>query len=398
MRKARARGEARRLRLATPVLALWLALPSLAWAEDSLAGGWEGFIEERQRPVFLVVKLLKTETGWAGTAEIPGAGSFPLQDVRFETPQVGFVVALDPAPLNFAGTLDAGGINGTVTQGDEITPFSLRRPLTFPPPANRVEAWQQDLEVAEKKFLRYDRSFSPAAREAFREAIAKLKGSLERMNDPEIIVALSRAVALSDNAHTRLYLLRNRTELRRYPIRVYWFSEGLYVVKAAAEHRDLLGERVLTIGAHKAEEVKRQVRDLFAGNESWINYMSTYFLTSPEILYGLGLIPDLEAAEWSFEDAVGKRVVRKLTPLPLEKKNTPTEAWWDLSPAREGESGWIHVLAGGKAPAPLYLRNPNQYYWFEYLAKEKTLYLQYNRSQNMAAEAFSAFAERLLQF
>lgn len=393
--RKRSLGEAR---LAATILTLGLALPALARAEEGLAGAWEGFIEERRRPIFLAVKLVKAEAGWTGTVEIPGAGSFPLQEIRFDAPQVSFVLALDPAPLNFAGTLDGEGISGTVTQGDETTPFSLRRPPTFPPPANRVEAWRQDLEVAEKKFLRYDRSFSPAAREAFRAAIAKLKVSLATMNDPQVIVALARAVALSDNAHTRLYLLRNRTELRRYPIRVYWFSEGLYVVKTRREHGDLLGARVLAIGVHEPEEVKRKVGELFAGNESWRTYKSTYFMTSPEILFGLGLIPDLESTEWSFEDATGKRVLRTLIPLPLEKKTTPTEAWWDLSPAREGESAWIHALADGNAPTQLYLRNPNQHYWFEYLVRERTLYLQYNRSQNMAAEAFSAFTERLLKF
>src|SRR5262245_5876450 len=78
--------------------------------------------------------------------------------------------------------------------------------------------WREDLQFAVDAFLARDRSFSPAAREKFRAAIAKLQQTVESRTDEQIIVELARAVALANNAHTRLYLVRNRTELRRYPI------------------------------------------------------------------------------------------------------------------------------------------------------------------------------------
>src|SRR5262245_38068292 len=84
--------------------------------------------------------------------------------------------------------------------------------------------WREDLQFAVDTFLARDRSFSPADREQFRATIAKLPQTVESKTDEQIIVALAEAVALANNAHTRLYLVRNRTELRRYPIRVWWFA------------------------------------------------------------------------------------------------------------------------------------------------------------------------------
>ena len=73
---------------------------------------------------------------------------------------------------------------------------------------------------------------------------AFLRNSQPReLSDAEILMRMAAVVALSGNPHTRLYLLRNRTELRRLPVRLWWFNDGLYVVRARTDHRDLLGCR-----------------------------------------------------------------------------------------------------------------------------------------------------------
>src|SRR5207247_5049407 len=110
-------------------------------------------------------------------------------------------------------------------QGQQSATAASGRPKLSP------AQWREDLQFAVNTFLARDRSFSPVARERFRAAIARLEQNLDSKRDEQIIVELARAVALAGNAHTRLYLLRNRTELRRYPIRVWWFPEGLYVVR-----------------------------------------------------------------------------------------------------------------------------------------------------------------------
>ena len=109
--------------------------------------------------------------------------------------------------------------------------FLLRRIDELPVVHSREEAWRQDFDVALSRFLPYDRSFSDAARTEFRQRIQRLKDSVARRSDAELMVELARAVALSRNAHTRLYLVRNRTEVRRLPIRVWWFRDGFHVAR-----------------------------------------------------------------------------------------------------------------------------------------------------------------------
>lgn len=262
-----------------------------------------------------------------------------------------------------------------------------------------MEAWKQDLDVVRSRFLKYDRSFAPPARAAFEKAILRLEVSLPDLSDQEIIVAMSKAIALSGNAHTRLYLLRNRTELRRLPVRVHRFSDGLFVVRATSAHRDTLGCRVASLGSLDPQEVSERVARLFAGNASWVDYKSSYFMTSPEILYGLRMIEEMEKATFGFDCPDGKSFERALMPLPLQRKKKATEAWRDLSPLwRDGGDEWETALSAA-ASTPLYLRDPYRHYWFEYMEKSKALYLQYNRSQNMPKGAsFSDFAAEVEAF
>jgi len=273
-------------------------------------------------------------------------------------------------------------------------------PSTTDPELQRLTPaqWREDLQFAVDTFLERDRSFSPEARLRFRATIANLQKTVERKTGEQIIVELAKAIALSKNAHTRLYILRNRSELRRYPIRVWWFADGLYVVRATPEYSKLLGAKILRIGGHPVEQVKQAVDPLFAGNASWLNYMSTYTMTSPDVLTGLGLIASDGKAEIVFKNRLGKGEKRQLEPLPLRRSNEATESWWDLSPTRPRNDGpWVSALSLEASRLPLYLQNTERQYWSQYLPKEKLVYIHLNRAADApGGESFAEFGNRTL--
>lgn len=259
------------------------------------------------------------------------------------------------------------------------------------------DAWRADLRFAADSFLARDRSFDDAAKARFRATVSALSDSADRLTDEEIVVGLARAVALAGNAHTRLYLLRNRSELRRLPVRVWWFSDGLFVVRAKPGYEALLGARVVRICGRGVDRVRRAVRPLYAGNEAWARYISTYTMTSPEVLAGLHLCPRGTAPSATFVDRAGRRFDRVLQPLPLDLSNDSREAWWDLAPLHPGVQGpWASALPSDTARLPLYLRDPLRMYWMAYLPAERVLYVQHNRADQMRDEPMAAFADRVL--
>ncbi|HEX5706090.1 MAG TPA: hypothetical protein VFX96_02260 [Pyrinomonadaceae bacterium] len=339
-------------------------------------GAWEGVIEDPARPV-----VVEADFG-SGKARLHAGGPtpLPLEKLPTQAGHIRFRVTAGERVFSFEGERSGGTkISGAVSFGERRLPFWLERLPTAATPRDRVEAWQQDLDAMLNRFLRYDRSFSADDRAAFRERIAGLRRSLRTKSDQEVMVELARAVALSGNAHTRLYLMRNRTEVRRLPLRVWWFKDRLHIVRAGVEQKELLGCRVLKVGAMDIATATMRVRGIDAGNASWQRYMSAYFLTSPDVLFGAGVIPSPEQVALTVSCGNKRRDVR-LSPLPLRRETAPVEAWWALVPAYQ-EPNTSLTSALRTDAAPRYLRNAQKNYWFEYVPELRAIYLQYNRSQ-----------------
>ena len=366
------------------------------------AGDWETVIASPQRPWIFLVHLRPAGGAWSGTMSAHGLPDFALHDVRVDSSRVHFVFPPELDSLVFDGALGGDGIVGAVSGAWPTTPTRLTRVVPLPKPANRLEAWRQDLDFAAAHLSKYDRSFTPRTRGEFQAALLELKLDLPRRNDAEILVALSRAVALSGNAHTRLRLdpTRQGSFATEFPIRIWWFSDGPYVLKAAPEYRRALRCRVIAIDGHELSEARNKVAIMFAGNASWGDYLSPIYLTSPDVLLGLGLIRSRGRAKFTFEDAGGSRFNLWIRSMQVDRSTMADESWQELSPLMvTGKPPLESALAADPDSLPLYLRHPRQPYWFEFRAVSGLLYFQLNRSTNAdVGPSFREFGDSLVAF
>jgi len=345
-------------------------------------------VDDRTRPVVVAVDFDQM------SMRVSGNETVPVENLRVDgSGTLTFETSLGGDTLRFSGRPAGTQLSGRVTVGAGQMPFSLTRLPDLAAPRDRVEAWRQDLDVVRMRFLRYDRSFMNETQAAARHRLGRLSGSLGQRTDQEILVDLSRTIGLSGNAHTRLYFVRNRTEVRRLPIRAWWFRDELRVVRAAVDQNDLLGCEIRRIGDVSTDEAFERVRDLKAGNTSWQRYMSAYYLTSSDVLAGAGVVRNADEVEYTL-DCGGTSLTTTLEALPLRQTASATEAWWDLVPAHPAvDSSLMPALPPRMSPR--FLRRAQENYWFEYVPDIDSVYVQYNRSQESGAEPISAFAERL---
>lgn len=361
---------------------------------QSFSGNWEGEMAPPRWPAYLHISL-DLSADPVGSIYTLGQ-TIELGDPRYdgETLTVSLIGPWSITPrIHLRQTGE--GLVGDWQEEDSHYPMWLGRVPDLPTPDDRTAAWLQDIDTLDTRFLRFDRSFGVEARTEFRQRLAELRDRVADMSDGEIMIALSQAVALADNAHTRLYMLRNRTVFRRLPIRFWWFGDSLRIVSANANHRHLLGCQIDTISGTPALEAQEIAATAVSGNLSWANYKSTYLLSSPETLHGLGLAAPDAPVELGLSDCEAGSIAT-VSALPLERSDDPVEAWWELSPYLAVQNGRVQVLADRTDNLPLYLSQSDNVHWYQRLDGQGLFYIQLNRAEAMGDQDFGDFSESLL--
>jgi hypothetical protein len=373
------------------------AVPGSAGAPPQTAApmSWEGFMQDRSFDQFITINLKPQTDGSGGTFQVLGQ-VLPVSNVEWDGDRVTARVGSEGDNLVLEARRTPGWLSGELKMSDGSQVLVLREIPSYPAPRSRTEAWQQDLDVMTRRFAQLNRSLTPGERTLFIEKVEAIRASVDNLNDDQIAMRMAEALTVDDEPHTRLLLLRNATQLRRLPVRVWWFPDGLRIIRTTPEYRQLLGCRIDDFAKVPARQARELAGRAYAGNSSWRDYMTTYTLTSPEALRGAGITRDLEQVEVGLSDCrgAGRRTLR---PQPLVKSDRTVESWWDLSPLRESPHGITeHVLGSNPRRLPPYLRNVAANYTVERIKGSDIVYLQFNRSQPDPKEKISVFTDRVL--
>ena len=256
-----------------------------------------------------------------------------------------------------------------------------------------AEKWREDLRYMATEMPRQHRNlFHDMTAEQFADAVKRLNERIPTLARHQIIVELARIVAMVQDGHTNVAPTRDpKIAFRAYPIKLYFFRDGLYVRAATRENSELVSARVVKIGSASAEQAYNAVRELIGrDNEMDVEFFAPHLLIMPEVLYALGLIDDMENASFTVEND-GKHQQVNLKPLgPAEMMPPDTDLSW------LPKAGWVDARNNGETP--LWLRDPQNKFWFEYLPESKTVYVQFNQVGNKDDETVEAFSKRLFTF
>jgi tetratricopeptide (TPR) repeat protein len=205
---------------------------------------------------------------------------------------------------------------------------------------------------------------------------------------------MARIVAMVEDGHTNIAPTRDpQIGFRSLPIKLYLFANGLFVRAARREQSDLLGARVVKIGNAPVEEATARVRDIIGrDNEMDVKFFAPHLLTMPEILNALGLTENMEAISFTVEQGGQRREVLLKTEGQADLIPPDTDTTWMPKP------GWVDMRDAATAAAPLWLKDPANKFWFEYLKESQTLYVQLNQVADKDTETLADFAKRLFAF
>ena len=292
-----------------------------------------------------------------------------------------------------ARTSHAQGTPAQTPAQPRQTPASSAAPVS----AADAEKWREDLRfMAAEAERRHKNLFHTTSRAEFAAAVRRLDERIPTLARHQIVVELARIMARVGDGHTNVAPTRDpKINFRTLPVRLYLFKDGLFVRAARKDHSELVGARVMKIGNAAADEAIKRTGEITGhDNEMGVRFFAPHLLAMPEVLHALNLSADLEAPRFTVEQQGRRREVTLRPAAPADLLPPDTDTTWIA------KEGWADMRdrAGVNAPAPLWLRDPGNKFWFEYLKDSRTVYVQLNQVNDKPEETLADFSKKLFAF
>ena len=249
-----------------------------------------------------------------------------------------------------------------------------------------VKEWNEDLDyLIQRLEIMHPNLYGNVTKEAFYGYAEDLRNRIPGSTANEMIIGVHELLAHIKSLHTfctPVYSAPGLAEIRKnykyYPVRFYPFEDGLYIRSIAKRYDKACGKKVLKIGSLTAEEVMRRLsRFVAADNEMTVlEYLPRHFMNDGPLLQYIGACNSPDEVRLLLADEQGREF----------EYVVQTDV---------GMSGPVFMNGGSKNPVPLYLKQANDPYWYEFLPEQKAIYLQINAFVHKKNEPFDKFCQRL---
>jgi tetratricopeptide (TPR) repeat protein len=238
----------------------------------------------------------------------------------------------------------------------------------------------------------------------FDAVVAESRSQIARSkSDLECYFSIKRIIAVIEDGHTGLLEdgIFNLLDLR-FPFRVDEFTDGVYITLIRKENEVFLGSRVTAVNGQPIENVLATIEKVVSSdNRFGRRYWALNGISFARVLYGLKIIDNTNEIELSLILQNGSAA--KLA-LPSMRDDSPIEYNWstrlNIGPTK-GE--YISPSDKLSEKMPLFLKNQGEkinYYWFEHLVNDRTIYFQFNQVMNQPDkdETFAQFSARMWNY
>ena len=246
---------------------------------------------------------------------------------------------------------------------------------------SRDYGWRRDLDFLREEVRRLNADYrNGPLPEEFERRYGELKEKVPQLSDEEIFVGMNRMLAVLRQGHTSIYNPSDsRLPYTGLPFQMYLFPEGIFIVDAVEQHKNLIGSRVISIQGVPAEEALRRVNETQSvdGDNQFI-FQGMNWLHSIAYLRGLGIAKSAESIEVTLQKPKQSR--RTLTISPV-------------APSTFYET--LRLVPPPGIETPLFLRQAKQAHWHQALPEHEALYVQLNSVGDEPDETLAQFALRI---
>jgi len=270
--------------------------------------------------------------------------------------------------------------------------------MVLPLRSQSAVQWQQDIAVLAALIEKHHpQPWERITKEAFMHCREQIESNLGRWSREKITVELMKLVSGLLDGHTEVRLDHQDNFNLWFPLRIEKFHDGIFITATDEPHQQLLGAEVLRIGKQAADAAYQQVAEITARDSAIAaRRLTANYLPNAVILKVLGLIDDEKRLTLEIRDDRGKKKNVVLPSAPWRMQNNWT---WDKTMV-PGNNKTKTIFDDRLGRLPLYLakvipaRIP---YWFEFLPKERLLFMQCNSVGNWRKDPFADFYKRMFK-
>lgn len=224
------------------------------------------------------------------------------------------------------------------------------------------QQWHEDIEYLRKNLPKKHKNlYFKISEQEFNNSIDNLEKDLDSIDSKEIQVRLMSIIASVGDAHTDILNFKSNS---KYPLDLYWFKEGLFVIGSDSKYENILGGRVTEINGIPIKKIEEGVNTLIPHeNEYWLKFRNTSMLLEPKALKHFGVIN---------KDSVNENIS-----LTVEKSDN-TISKKEVIAEKERDIKWSYLIDKAKEK-PLYLRT-NKDSSIIYDEKDKLIYFKFDDS------------------
>jgi len=221
--------------------------------------------------------------------------------------------------------------------------------------------WREDLNYLVSQMENKHPGFKhETSREEFHEISSKIEANIDSMSSNEITMEFYRLCAFFKDAHT--FPIFPGINAHNFPLRIFKFEEGWYIIDAGRKYRNLIGEKILKIGSADIEEIFEVHADYITGeNHSGKLNRFTYVGLMPEWIQTQGYIQETKRGIFTLESQNGKQYTKIISSV-----KGLFYTYWGIFRKVDNSLPWV------------FENYRKEGYKIEMIEKSKTLYIQCN--------------------
>ncbi len=255
-----------------------------------------------------------------------------------------------------------------------------------------TDQWQEDLRFLQNTIHQdYPFLFVKTTKEIFDAEVETLYKNIPNLEEHEIIIGMSRIITLFKYGHMSVSYYKKPFEFHYLPFNLYEFNDGVYLQGVHKDYKKALGAKVVAINNVPIADALKMVRPMAnAENEQYFKAYGINHLRVTEVLHAQGITDKLESSIKLTLVKKGKIFIQSFKTLP-KGEIVPTSYRHVIK-----DENWLD--ARNQVSTPLYLKDLNKIYFFEYLPEQKAIYVRHSQIKDDPEEDTKTFYARVFDF